>query len=131
MARRKKSLTFLDTHVVVWLYSGLENQFSQKAKDIINTSTLYVSPLIKLELQYLFEVGKITAHPEPIITSLAQSIGLNVSSSEYGKIIDVAVTYGWTRNPFDRLLVADAHIHNAYFVTKDQTVRENYPLAVW
>ena len=37
----------------------------------------------------------------------------------------------WTRDPFDRLLVATALLHQAPLVTCDTRIQENFPGAVW
>jgi len=46
---------YLDTHVVVWLYSGELSLLSEKACQLIEENELLISPLVLLELQYLFE----------------------------------------------------------------------------
>jgi PIN domain nuclease of toxin-antitoxin system len=37
----------------------------------------------------------------------------------------------WGRDPFDRLIVAQAKVNEVVLVTKDETIRSNYGLAVW
>ena len=69
-------MIFLDTHVVVWLYAGIEKKFSKIAIQKIENNELLISHMVRLELQYLFEIGRIIKSPENIITSLGQSIGL-------------------------------------------------------
>ena len=70
MARNRQSLVFLDTHITVWLYSGLVEKISDTAKQAIDANDLLISPLVKLELQYLFEIGRITVKPDTIIKNL-------------------------------------------------------------
>ncbi|OGK26524.1 hypothetical protein A2954_00980 [Candidatus Roizmanbacteria bacterium RIFCSPLOWO2_01_FULL_37_12] len=131
MERSGKNLAFLDTHVVIWLYDALASKFSKKTIDVINKCDLFISPLVLLEIEYLFEVKKIKDKPSPILASLQSSIGLKVSNTPLDKIIDVAVTLDWTRDPFDRILVAESYINNAYFISKDKHIRKNYNLSVW
>lgn len=131
MERTEKPLVFLDTHVIVWLYDAVRNKFTKKALETINECEVKISPTSKLELEYLFEIKRIKSKPDPIIASLENSVGASVSQSSYIKLIDTAVTLSWTKDPFDRLLVADALINNAYLVTKDKEILKNYPLAVW
>ena len=50
---------YLDTHVLIWAFEGRTELFSERAKKEINTSDLLVSPIVNLELQYLFEIEKI------------------------------------------------------------------------
>jgi len=63
-------MIFLDTHVVVWLYAGCENKLSKSVVDQIENNNLFISQLVRLEMQYLFEIGRITVTPETIIKSL-------------------------------------------------------------
>jgi len=37
----------------------------------------------------------------------------------------------WTRDPFDRLIVANAKARNAWLITKDSRIASHYPGAVW
>ncbi len=53
-------MIYLDTHVVVWLYSGLTDKLSELAKSIINENEVYISATVRLELQYLYEIKRIT-----------------------------------------------------------------------
>ncbi|WP_230458629.1 PIN domain-containing protein [Microcystis aeruginosa] len=54
-------MIYLDTHIVVWLYAGLTAKLSDCAKHLINENELYISPIVRLELQYLYEIGRIIA----------------------------------------------------------------------
>ena len=65
---------YLDTHVVVWLYSGELFLFSEKACQLIEENELLISPLVLLELQYLFEIKRITVEPTVIFDSLAEKV---------------------------------------------------------
>ncbi|MGB5198681.1 MAG: PIN domain-containing protein [Sedimenticolaceae bacterium] len=132
MARRPEPLVFLDTHIVAWLYDGLVSKLSKAAEDAIeHSSVLAVSPMVRLELQYLHEIGRILAPPSEILADLRQSIGLRESDPRLTVIVDSALDIGWTRDTFDRLIVAEAMNSNADLVTKDARVRDNYERAIW
>ena len=86
---------YLDTHIVVWLYSGDLHLFSEKACQLIEENDLLVSPLVLLELQYLFDIKRITVEPTIIFDSLAESIGLEMpclfctgDSGSYADLMD-------------------------------------------
>ena len=64
MARNRETIVYLDTHVVVWLYAGLLDKITDAAKQAIDESDLFISQLVRLELQYLYEIGRISAEPE-------------------------------------------------------------------
>ena len=64
MARGRQRISYLDTHVVAWLYEGLVEKLSSPARQAIEDSTLLFSPMVELELQYLHEIGRLTVPPD-------------------------------------------------------------------
>ena len=131
MARNKPSVVFLDTHIAVWLYAGLIDKISETAKQAIEANDLLISPMVKLELQYLFEIGRITGKPDTIIKNLFTAIGLKVSETPLQQIIEEALKISWTRDVFDRLLSAEANIVGEGFITADENIKSNLKLAIW
>ena len=87
--------------------------------------------MLRLELEYLHEIGRMLAPPSEILANLRQSIGLRESDPRLTVIVDSALDIGWTRDTFDRLIVAEAMNSNADLVTKDARVRDNYERASW
>ena len=67
-------MIYLDTHVVIWLYADLVERFSPRARALINQNDLLISPIVRLEMQYLYEIGRITVDSETILSDLKQSI---------------------------------------------------------
>ena len=43
----------------------------------------------------------------------------------------MSIQQDWTRDTFDRLIVAQAKTRDASLLTKDRTILEHYPHAVW
>lgn len=124
-------MIYLDTHVVVWLYSGVTENLSEVAQSLINDHQLYVSPLVRLELQYLYEIGRITVSSDEIIQDLSNRIDLKICSKDFNLIIEQALDINWTRDPFDRLIVSHAQINENILLTKDNQILSNYQHAVW
>lgn len=124
-------MIYLDTHVVAWLYAGLTNHLSAKAVDLIESNRLLISPMVQLEIQYLKEIERINADPALIIESLDFSIGLEICRLPFIQVITESISHTWTRDPFDRLIVAQSQAGKAPLLTKDQTILNNYPQAVW
>ena len=132
MAKRAGSVVFLDTHVVAWLYDAMVGKLSQAAVDAIEQSTtLAVSPMVRLELGYLHEIGRILAPPAEILTELRQTIGLSESAPGLSTVVAAAADMDWTGDTFDRLIVAEAKTRAAELVTKDARIRQHYERAVW
>jgi PIN domain nuclease of toxin-antitoxin system len=126
-----ESLIFLDTHVVIWLYSGRLDLFKPKVLQLINENQVCISHIVNLEIKYLNEIGRINQFPDIIIDALINDIGLVFSETSIEKIVKHAIHLDFTRDPFDRIIVADAYINNSRLITKDQLIRKNYKLSVW
>jgi len=124
-------MIYLDTHAAVWLYSGDLQLFSERACQLIEENDLLVSPMVLLELQYLFEIKRITVEPTVLFDFLAESIGLQKCRASFARVIAEAMRISWTRDPFDRIITATAAVHQAVLLTKDETIRQQYELAAW
>ncbi len=124
-------MIYLDTHVVVWLYVGLSEKFSQQTKELINENEIYISTIVRLELQYLYEIQRITDESNTIVSDLSNRIGLKVCDKNFNTIIAQSLEITWTRDPFDRIITANATLNNNILVTKDQNILDNYTNAKW
>lgn len=92
---------------------------------------MFVSPMVTLELETLFERGKIDRDSALILTDLESSMGLSVSETAFTAVVEQARTFAWTRDPFDRLIVANAMSDGMRLITADQTILANFKDAVW
>ena len=124
-------MAYLDTHVVVWLYAGLAEKFNPPVRDLINEQTLYISPVVRLELQYLWEIQRVTDGADTIVADLATRIGLKICDKDFNVIVTKALTLSWTRDPFDRLIVANASLNDDILISKDRKMLGNYPNTRW
>jgi PIN domain nuclease of toxin-antitoxin system len=52
-----EDIAYLDTHVVIWLYAGRLDLFNNKIQALIENSSIRISPILELELQYLLELA--------------------------------------------------------------------------
>jgi PIN domain nuclease of toxin-antitoxin system len=117
--------------VVVWLYAGLVEQFGSATQQLLNEHELLVSPIVRLEVQYLFETGRMAVDAETILADLARRLGLAICPKPFDAVMVRATAVTWTRDPFDRILVAHAALHDHILVTKDQAIRTHYVHARW
>lgn len=90
-----------------------------------------MSPIVQLELEYLFETDRITVESALILETLNQSIGLQLCDMPFARVVVESIRQNWTRDPFDRLVVAQACVRDAELMTKDRIILEHYPKAVW
>lgn len=131
MGQRKDGIVYLDTHVVMWLYDALKDKLSNVAITAIENNELRASWMVKLEIQYLYELGRIIVKPEEVFETLGNDIGLKLSHASMENIINKALGINWTRDTFDRMIVAEALTNNCKLITKDGNIRKNYKLAIW
>lgn len=132
MARTGKSgVVHLDTHIVCWLYEGRAELFTPAAMRAIESGLLQASPVVQLELAYLHEIGRINRSGNAVLESLAKDIGLSVADASFAQVLKAAETLSWTRDPFDRMIVAHAGIADALLVSKDRLILKHCDRAVW
>lgn len=127
-----EAVIYLDTHVVVWLYAEGAAALPEMAVQMLEeASEIRISPMVRLELQYLYEIGRVNQPALIVLDALESSLGLSVCHSPFSAIVREAEAHSWTRDPFDRIIVAHAALHDAQLLTKDETIRANYAKAVW
>ena len=124
-------MIYLDTHIVVWLYAGKVDILPEKTIRLINKQDLFISPMVRLELKYLNEIKRITVDSNTIVSELSDLIGLRICEKDFSTIINHALKITWTRDPFDRIIVANAAINNDILLTKDQSILDNYQKGFW
>lgn len=124
-------MIYLDTHVTVRLCAENRIKFSNAIENLIEKHEVSISAMVCLELQYLLEIKRIAVKPEEIISNLSSSIGLKICDKNFNTIISKAISLSWTRDPFDRIIVANAAIDNSVLITKDQHILEHYENAKW
>jgi len=73
----------------------------------------------------------VRAPAQAVIEELRPQLELIVVDVAAATVCRQALGVSWTRDPFDRLLAAQATIGNLTLVTKDDTIRRHFPLAWW
>jgi PIN domain nuclease of toxin-antitoxin system len=125
-------IAYLDTQVAVWLAEANLAKLSQKAISTVQSASLRISPMAIVELQYLYEIRRILVSPQDIIVKLNAEAGLTVCDHPFPIIAEIALGETWTRDPFDRIIVAHARANGAAaLLTKDETIQKNYSNATW
>ncbi len=125
-------IRYLDTQVMVWLCQKQLEKLSQRAVAAIEDSELRISPMVLLELEYLHETKRIIPPPQALLHQLESQIGLQLCDHPFPAIVETALYETWTRDPFDRVIVAHARSNGyAPLVTSDAKIRAHYPNAAW
>lgn len=122
---------YLDTHALVWLYNNELHKFSQSTLELIDNSHLLISPMVILELEYLYEIKRLNKNASVIFETLQQEINLQTCPLNFLEIVYSALKHSWTRDPFDRVIVAQAAINHAMLISKDEMIHANYDNVIW
>ena len=123
---------FLDTHVVIWLFQREPSHFSKTALHLIDTcDDIFLPTISVLELQLLYEIGRITVEPRSIIDDLQEIIGLQLLNYSFKDLVFASLSVDWTRDPFDRLIVSETVLNKAKLLTKDEKILNNFSNAIW
>lgn len=126
------TLTHLDTHVLVWAVSPeSHHRLSPSARRSLEDDTLRVSPMVTLELAYLHEIGRLEHSSHQVMARAELRLEARVASEPFAAVVEEAMAMGWTQDPFDRLIAAQATAAGARLLTRDETIRENVDRAFW
>jgi len=121
----------LDTHAAVLLWEGRIETFGTASREILETAQLSVSPVVRLELQFLREIGRLQVEPDALLGGLELDLGVAPARDPLAEVIAASMRLSWTRDPFDRLLVGHALLRSARFVTRDRLIQQHFAGAVW
>ena len=125
-------MIYLDTHVLIWLYALGADSLSPAAAELIaGSQDIRSSPMARLELQHLYEIGRVTEPAVTVVDALHAALGLTLCTTPFAAVVHEAERQAWTRDPFDRLIVAQAALHDALLITKDETLHAHYRRAAW
>lgn len=124
-------MILLDTHVVVWAFDDPKRLIPAPVRTRLEREALALSPFVRLELQYLHEIGKLDASPLKILEELTTRLEIAVTDPPSALVCQVAEALTWTRDPFDRFICAQAAATGTPLVTKDRIIREHLSLAWW
>jgi hypothetical protein len=66
-----------------------------------------------------------------VVDALAGEIGLARCGLPFAQVVAGALDLEWTRDPFDRLIVAQARVRQLPLLTRDRTILDHYSEATW
>ena len=124
-------MIYLDTHAVVYLHLNRPDKFPQSVKELLNQHQWLISPIVQLELEYLHEIGRLKPNSKKVVQNLKRTSNLTLCPKPFAQVMQEAATHSWTRDPFDRIIVAQASLNNNTLVTKDHNILANYSNAYW
>lgn len=124
----------LDTHIFIWWASEPE-RLSEKVLNLCEDSTnnLILSVVSVWEMQIKLQLGKIKLHMplQDLIESQQQTNNIRIFPIELRHVLALENLPAYHKDPFDRLLIAQANVENLFLITKDPVFSE-YPVKlVW
>jgi len=120
----KTMSVLIDTHVLLWILSG-----SKRLKEVpwLRKHPYWtLSPVSLLEMQFLVEIGRLDLDLPEILQKLREDLRFKIDDVSLEELCLAALNISWTRDPFDRLLVAHSQLRSLPFGTRDQLIRKKY-----
>lgn len=111
----------LDTHLLLWALSS-PSRLSKRARQRIDSSDMYASAASIWEISIKSALGKLAANPNEVLAGL-EPAGFNhlpILGSHAAKVAELPAIH---RDPFDRLLVAQARVEPMILLTDDEILR--------
>lgn len=125
-------IAYLDTNALLRLAHGRARAVGADASRLIRRAELLISPMVLLEMEYLYEIRRITLPAQDILRKAEHELDLRLCDLPFGEVAKAALDEKWTRDPFDRVVVAQAKVNGlAPLISTDGAVAEHYPRTVW
>ncbi len=124
-------IAYVDTHTAIRLGSG-RGRIGQDAARLIRKSELLASPMVLVEIEYLFEIGRLSSPAKDVLRKLEHELGLRLCNLPFAEVAKAALDEKWTRDAFDRMIVAQAKVNGlAPLLSADEEIAKHYPRTVW
>lgn len=123
-------MIMLDTHIAVALYEGRVGALSARARRLIDREPVAISPAVLLELELLHEIRRIRLPALTVAARLRDDLSIPIAGDAFDEVARAALPLAFTRDPFDRLIVAHAALRGATLVTLDQRIGAHYRAAI-
>lgn len=112
----------LDTHLFLWAVSA-PSKLSAAARKQIDAAEVFVSAASIWEISIKSSIGKLDADPDELLASVepAGFSMLPITGDHAAKIAKLPPIH---KDPFDRILVAQASVEPMILLTNDETLRD-------
>jgi PIN domain nuclease of toxin-antitoxin system len=120
----------IDTHVLLWGLQG-EEKFSRRVQKLLPNSDVWISVASLWEIMTKVQVGKLTL-PTPVgdyLSARLKANGVRILPLTFDHVKRVEELPLHHRDPFDRMLIAQALEENVPVITGDPLFPQ-YPVQV-
>jgi PIN domain nuclease of toxin-antitoxin system len=124
----------LDTHVALWWVAG-SDELSVRASELLsNPETVNLFSVASAwEIATKYEIGrlKIQGSPAELLGRLTEELDLTILPIEVPDALKSATLPWHHRDPFDRLIIAQAIIHDVPILTSDKRITQYSVPVIW
>jgi PIN domain nuclease of toxin-antitoxin system len=125
-------IAYLDTNALLRLASKGADGIGSGPRAVLEKASVLVSPMVLLELEYLYELGRTRYRATELMRKLELESDFRVCDLPFALVTEVALGESWTRDPFDRMIVAQAKANGlALLVSSDAEIAAHYPRTIW
>jgi PIN domain nuclease of toxin-antitoxin system len=88
--------------------------------------------MVLLELELLYEIKRSKRPARDVQNKVEHELGVRLCDLPFSTVACAALDEKWTRDPFDRLIVANAKANGfAWLISADEQMQKHYPRTVW
>ena len=117
----------LDTNVMLWSSTG-DRRLSSQAMELINSngSMVFISSVSTWEIVIKYALGRLPLPEQPatFVPKVIHDLKLQTLDITHGHAIEVGHLPMHHRDPFDRMLVAQARVEGMTLLTSDRNLRK-------
>jgi len=112
----------LDTHLLLWAL-GSPSKLPAAARRLIDDANVYVSAASIWEVSIKAALGKLSADPREVLAAIepAGFLELPVTGTHAARVVALPAIH---RDPFDRLLIAQALTEPMHLLTNDAALAD-------
>lgn len=117
----------LDTHTLIWRLIQ-PSKLSPKAKSVFSDARAHfiVPTMALLEVQYLVEINRVKLDLSATLDALRSTPQFEIAGFDEMSLIH-AMSLTTTRDPFDRIILAQALSTSTFILTKDSWMKRTAP----
>lgn len=125
----------LDTVTFLWMFFGEKYKLSDEARQVVerDDSELHLSIVSAWEIAIKYSKGKLklVKNPADCLPELIHQMGLKQVAISLSHALSVSSLPHHHRDPFDRLLAAQARAENLPIITPDPIFKKYRVKVVW
>lgn len=117
----------LDTHVLVWRYLSPKKLSLKERNLFLHGKNRFLIPtVVLLELKYLIEIGRLDLDMDEFLTRFRNREDFDIISFDEAALLQ-SLKLSTTRDPFDRMILAQAKALDTPLLTRDKWMKRTAP----